>query len=286
MNPIVVGVDGSEAARRALQVAAELAKATSSSLVLVYGLVPPVMPMDVSGYATSQLWADQRSWAEKMLSDARKSLPRELTSEDSLDIGQPAEVLRHAAKRVNASLVVVGTVGAGATARALLGSTAHKVVHHEERPVLVVRHDWRPVVRSFFVAVDDSAPSLGAARLASSLAARLPGAKLELVHVSLPNLIPDHAPYRQLVQTLEAEEKERIEGLFRSVKAKLDPLPEPAATRRLIGGPEAFLDYAEQQGADCYVVGSRGRNAFARVMLGSFADRVLNAGRRHVLIVR
>jgi nucleotide-binding universal stress UspA family protein len=56
--------------------------------------------------------------------------------------GRPVEVLLDAAKDHDAALIVVGSHGQGAVSAAFLGSTALKLLHHSNLPVLVVpRHD-------------------------------------------------------------------------------------------------------------------------------------------------
>ena len=58
-----------------------------------------------------------------------------------VDEGRPVEVLLEAARDHDAQLIVVGSHGEGAVSAAFLGSTALKLLHHSDIPVLVVpRH--------------------------------------------------------------------------------------------------------------------------------------------------
>jgi nucleotide-binding universal stress UspA family protein len=52
--------------------------------------------------------------------------------------GEPAEEILRAARRVGADLIVISTHGRSGLPRHLLGSVAEKVVHHADRPVLVL----------------------------------------------------------------------------------------------------------------------------------------------------
>ena len=55
--------------------------------------------------------------------------------------GPPVDALLDAAGESHADLIVVGSHGEGAMSAAFLGSTAMKLLHHSEVPVLVVpRH--------------------------------------------------------------------------------------------------------------------------------------------------
>jgi nucleotide-binding universal stress UspA family protein len=53
--------------------------------------------------------------------------------------GSVAPAILDAAKTFDAKLIVLGTRGLSDFAGLLLGSVAHKVIHHAECPVLVVR---------------------------------------------------------------------------------------------------------------------------------------------------
>lgn len=53
--------------------------------------------------------------------------------------GYAAREIVNDAKEVGADVIVMGSRGRGDIAGLLLGSTAHKVIHLSDRPVLVVR---------------------------------------------------------------------------------------------------------------------------------------------------
>jgi nucleotide-binding universal stress UspA family protein len=53
--------------------------------------------------------------------------------------GYAAREIVNDAKELNADVIVMGSRGRGEIAGLLLGSTAHKVIHLSDRPVLVVR---------------------------------------------------------------------------------------------------------------------------------------------------
>lgn len=242
--------------------------------------------MDATGYTTSRLYLDQQQWAEGMLADVKARIAAGVDAKTTLVMGHSARTLHEVADQAKADLIVVGNTGAGATARLLLGSTAHKVVHTGSVPTLVVRAEGAETPKRLFVAVDESQHALRAAKSAVKLASAI-GGDVTLVYVSHPNLIPDIPAYHQLLADMERDEAARVEKVFADIKGQLGGSGQAnVSTRRLIGGADAFIDHAEHSGADCLVVGSRGRNALARVLVGSFADRVLNVSTRHVLITR
>lgn len=133
---IVVGVDGSPAARSALRWALEQAKATGAEVEAVYawkypisfGAPVPLLPgVDIAAEAGTALDAAIAAAA----GDADVAVTRLVV------LGDPAAVLlEHAA---GADLLVVGEHGRDEVARAMLGSVSQYCVHHAPCPVVVVR---------------------------------------------------------------------------------------------------------------------------------------------------
>jgi len=137
---IVVGVDGSEGSRRALQWAVDEAKLrgdTRVEAVLVWQ-----DPVAAAWPYPPVLW-DRDSLA----SAAKEALDRVVAGVDVrgydgvvepvLAEGAPARVLLEAAD--GADLVVVGAHGPGGISDRLLGSVSRHVARHSTRPVVVVR---------------------------------------------------------------------------------------------------------------------------------------------------
>ncbi|MEZ5102505.1 MAG: universal stress protein [Thermoleophilia bacterium] len=132
---IVLGFDGSPVARLALERAASLAGpgghvAVVSALPTESPFLRPGIPFDEEDVA------EQRREL-----DGAGALLRERGVEHSLldPVGDPAETLCEVARERVADLIVVGSHGRGAAARALLGSVSSSVVHHAPCDVLVVR---------------------------------------------------------------------------------------------------------------------------------------------------
>lgn len=144
MRRIVVGVDGSTGADRALAWALEEAHRRGAEVeaVLAYhepvttwiGVVdqPPLSP-EVRERAREDA---QRAVAEAVGRAERTSGVHDVHVEPIVANGAPATVLIDCAQR--ADLLVVGTRGRGGFAGLLLGSVSHQVLHHAPCPVVVV----------------------------------------------------------------------------------------------------------------------------------------------------
>ncbi|HET8752311.1 MAG TPA: universal stress protein [Gaiellaceae bacterium] len=144
MSVIVVGVDQSEQAKKALRFALEEAKLRNAKLRVVHawqygtigatgieGFYPPVVGADVN---------DVHEAAERALEE---TLREQLADTDSVEVerrvveGPPAGVLVNQSR--DADLLVVGSRGHGGFTELLLGSVSQQVSHHAACPVVIVR---------------------------------------------------------------------------------------------------------------------------------------------------
>ena len=134
----VVGYDGSDHARRALERASRLA---GEDPVVVVSVVPtsPPAARGPAALETSQLEVhhDQLAEAETWL--ASHGVKSQLVETLASPIGDVADALMHVAGREGAELIVVGARGLSALQRLLLGSVTDKLVHEAACDVLVVR---------------------------------------------------------------------------------------------------------------------------------------------------
>lgn len=136
---MIVGVDGSSAARDALDAAAKLARATDASLVAVHVAhlsgVLHVAPVTGSAalHAATELTADDVH-VECELVLAAKDIRWTFEARH----GDAATELRRAADEHDAACIVVGRHHHGLVARLLAGSVADRLVHEAQRPVVVV----------------------------------------------------------------------------------------------------------------------------------------------------
>lgn len=135
MNTIVVGYDGSEAAKRALGRVADLVENGAS--VTVVSAVPLMLPGKgaVKPYAPWELEEHRQQLQEAQALLAAKGISAETVE----GAGDAADVIVEQAKEKTADLIVVGTHGKNVAERLALGSVSTKVVHHAPCDVLVVR---------------------------------------------------------------------------------------------------------------------------------------------------
>ena len=134
---IVVGIDGSPTAGRALDKAVELARASGSRLHLVSAYEP--IPAHVTGGAPAE-----EEFQAPMDFKADAVLQRALDTTQGLDVeqhapkGRAAEALIAVAKETDAELIVIGSVGMKGPKR-IFGSVPNTVSHRSPCDVLIVQ---------------------------------------------------------------------------------------------------------------------------------------------------
>lgn len=136
-GPVVVGVDGSEEAKRALDFAAEQANQRGVPLVAVQVLAEPPWfgPAEVYGVWVEDVRTLTQEALDEELTPVRQRYP-DLEIRTKVPRGHPAEELRRAAD--GAQLLVVGSRGRSVARSMLLGSISHGVLHHAPCPVAVL----------------------------------------------------------------------------------------------------------------------------------------------------
>lgn len=133
VHPVVVGIDGSANAQRALATAAAQAAAFAQPLVVVHavGLTEVIDGEHVPTH-------DHRPQIERNVAAWCAGIDPALAVQIRLLDGSPVDVVLRAAAEAGAGLIVVGRRGIGGRPELLLGSTAHQIVEHSRCPVLIV----------------------------------------------------------------------------------------------------------------------------------------------------
>jgi nucleotide-binding universal stress UspA family protein len=136
MRAIVVGFDGSPAAKRALDRAAELAG--DGGRVVLLGATTR---LESTGVVDEPILESPSPEERDAVLERGAAALRERGTEPEVvrADGQPAEALIQAARDAGADMIVVGSTGSDYAARAILGSTAERVVRQAPCDVLVVR---------------------------------------------------------------------------------------------------------------------------------------------------
>ncbi|KEI44326.1 universal stress protein [Saccharopolyspora rectivirgula] len=285
-KPIVVGFDGSDTAKLALDWAAAAAHHRRTELHIVHaaGYSSVFYGPDPIGWAS--IHDAQLAEAEHMLdtvAERARKTAGDLVSTDLQD--RPAvDVLVE--KSAEASLMVLGQSGLGAFSNMLLGSTTTAVSAHAKCPVLIVRPrrgvvpDEGPVV----VGVDGS--QLSEEALAHAFAeASWRGTSLVAVHSWIdvehlgPYLVPTSFEHGTVEQEAHRVLAERLAGWQ-------EHYPDVEVHRAVERDRPRHQLLERSREAQLVVVGSRGRGGFRGMLLGSTSQALIHHAECPVMVAR
>jgi nucleotide-binding universal stress UspA family protein len=132
---LVLGYDGSDGARAALDKAVEVAQLEGARIVVVFAYEIPA----AYGGETGDYRRALRELAEQKTAEAVERIGAAgVEHEVQLIPERPAHGLVEVAERVGASMIVIGTNGEHPIKGVVLGSVPHKLLHISSIPVLVV----------------------------------------------------------------------------------------------------------------------------------------------------
>jgi nucleotide-binding universal stress UspA family protein len=133
---VIVGYDGSIPAKEAVRAAIDVGKAYGDKVIVACAYDVNPLGGEVKDYA-----AALKELANKRLREATELAGAEGAEVEAVMIERaPAEGLVELATERDARVIVIGTRGEGRIRGALLGSTAHKLLHMSHHPVLVIPH--------------------------------------------------------------------------------------------------------------------------------------------------
>jgi nucleotide-binding universal stress UspA family protein/nitrite reductase/ring-hydroxylating ferredoxin subunit len=246
---IVFGTDGSAAAARAGEVAAELALSSKAKLTIV------------GAYTDPTGW-DERVASAMKAAEAAGMRPARIASETRQ--GAPAEVLATVAERIDAGLIVASR---GVGQKYALSEVSRRLAHGTPCDLLLVsdrQRDPEHVYSRLLIATDGSVTADRAARKGYELAAD--------VHASVDIVFVGHPATGGLI----TQDTVAVYGGDVETDVHLRQ-----------GDPgERILDTAREVDADLIVVGNKGLSGARGFLLGSVPEKVIEQADRDVLLCR
>jgi nucleotide-binding universal stress UspA family protein len=293
LSPLLVPLDGSALAERALVPARALARQTDAQLHLLRVAVP----MQIFVFADAGLGV---LYPDQSLVEAHKEAERYLGSlsaacdaeglETYTDVreGEVAGTLVNAAREAHARLILMSSHGYSGVRRWLLGSVARKVLDAAPCPVWVVRTPDPP--RHLLIPLDGSL--LAEEVLVPALAvARIFGARVSLLrvvpevsHAELARLEHgEHGLSRRLLDEMNAHAADYLALIADRFGDETEDLH--TAVR---SGPaaETILEYAERHNVDLVAMTTHGRTGLRRWIYGSVTQKLLDQLPVSMLVAR
>ncbi|MHB1626753.1 MAG: universal stress protein [Bacilli bacterium] len=137
-------------------------------------------------------------------------------------------------------------------------------------------------MKRILFATDGSSHSKKAHHAVEELLAKWPEAQVIVLYVSPVTILPADT----MVQQEEAEDNYAKE-IEEEMLAVFKPWENRVRFKTLVGPPTVTIcDVANSEAVDLIVVGSHGKSAFDRLVLGSVSHGVLNRAKMSVLVVK
>ena len=134
---ILVPVDGSEGADRAIEKAVMLAEICGAKLNFLY--VANINQLAINAVLSDAILDSVTKAGNVILDRALEMVPAGIAKESFSDTGAPAVVVLDFAETNDIDLIVMGSRGLGVVKGVLLGSVSQYVVEQSKCPVLVVK---------------------------------------------------------------------------------------------------------------------------------------------------
>jgi nucleotide-binding universal stress UspA family protein len=277
MQEIVLATHGGPSADGAARVASQIAERLGVPLVCLVVYEP--MPIVDYGYGITYVPTpeDDDAVRRALVASAREQFRRCGLREPTIEVrtGLIVSEIAAAASAVGARLIVAGLGSHSVVDRALGGEAALHLAQTAHTPIMAVPGQATTLPHRVLVAMDFSATSILAARVAASWL--VAGDELHLMTV-----IPTHHEPQRAPGTPEAAGVNRLRelatelGVASGVRVEANEASgDPART---------LLEQAQRVEADLLALGSHGYGAVKRLVLGSVASKVMRVSTRAILV--
>jgi nucleotide-binding universal stress UspA family protein len=289
---VLFAADFSENSKEAFSVACSLAREDKTRLFVL-----TVADPDWVGEETLFFVQGSEQYYKKACDEERRNmledkLRNEYLPAQPIDVeygvrrGEITDEIIATASEIGADLIVMGTHGRTGMSWMISGSVATAVLRKAPCSVLALRssvhmRNKEEGARVILHPTDFSESSRAALEVARSLA-RDHGARLVILHVTAPAILMDGTVAGEI-------DPSTLRAALEDLRARLDgpDLKFPIETRLVLGSDrEEILRTAEEIGVDMIVMGTHGRTALGRLLMGSVAESVLPRAACPVMVVK
>jgi nucleotide-binding universal stress UspA family protein len=299
MTRVLVPLDGSSFAEAALEPALELCRRQGAELhvVQVHEFRLPAVHAEAWLTVDPEVQRQLREDEEQYLRDAAARCAERagVRVHHELLEGQVVDALARYVESAGIDRIVMTTHGRSGLSRVWLGSVADSLVRYAPVPILLLRPDAAngraPVLaeytRRVLVPLDGTELSERALGPAMSLARDF-GASLALFHASAPPATMGRAVMSPAMIAASRHEAEQARVYLEDLAERLrgEGLGVEVVTRTHAVPAAAILEEAQLGRGTIIAMATHGRSGWARVALGSVADKVLRGAECPVLLYR
>jgi nucleotide-binding universal stress UspA family protein len=286
LKTIVIGTTLTAESDWIVRTGIAIARATGATPWLVHAYNLQAFPSELGAFDNAWIEEQGKLLRQRLDQQANETgivaLPGFVPAQASLVLDAPHNAIEELARKVDADLIVMGASEGGSFQRAVLGSTADRVIRKAPCPVLVVRSGTVFPPSRVLIPVDLSPVSAGALRFGAAFVQEAWGGKLidvESLFVLNPLEVEGSLQF-----TPDQIERFAGEELNRFVRQSTGTVQ--ASRQVLVGYPrEEILREIEDRRSDLVILGTHGRSGFERMMIGSIASQVLQRARCNVMVV-
>ncbi len=289
---LLVPLDGSDSAERALPFAMEVAEASSGEVLLVC-----ISESNSEQERSCQTYLD--SLVTRVQSWRKPWRPKSRNIRCEVATGNPAKEIIKSAAHHDIKLIVLASKGRSGEGPWPLGGVASKVVQKSVVPIMLVKTSASPapvglrgLIKKILLPLDASEPGAAAVPYAAELA-RIFEASIVLFHVEpqpRPWLIAPGVEFAYLPATSSEQQGKKLLDHMDYLERTAQSLRDRGLTVSVdagSGAPAAEISgYAMENHVDLIALSSHGQSGIAEFVYGGVTEKLLNSGGIPVLVVR
>ncbi len=288
-NHILVPLDGSDIAEKALRPAAGIASAMSARLTLLR-VVPQFALLAADPMVYEEMNRLGEDEALSYLRSKADGLGLGVKVESVCETGQPADAIIQYAEENDVDLIMMSSHGRSGLSRWVYGSVAERVMRRGPCATAIINarvSDEAAKTKKILIPLDGSDLAERALEPGRQLGMAM-GAELHLLRVnSSTHQMLETASMSEVFDEIEHKEVVKTEEYLEKKKAEM-ALDDVHVTAAMAKGTvaEAIFEYAAERGIDLIIMSSHGRTGLQRWVYGSVAEKVLRGACCATMIIR
>jgi len=286
---ILVPLDGSAMAERALVPAMALAEAISARVIIIRVAVPLTLNLDPKFY---KLFIRQRqNEAKRYLRSVQSRFASSSADlETQVIVGRGARSIINFAQEQDIDLIIISSHGLSGSNRWIFGSVVDKVLHNAPCSIVLIHSEVQLEPFAFkriLLPLDGSAIAEQALEPALTLA-EATMAELFLLRVtSVPQVSVQPVPGWPGFDAIRDAAEREANAYLQSVRARVADSSVPILLNVISGTiAEDIIDIVECKEVDLIVMSSHGCSGIERWAFGSVAEKVLRGAKCATLVIR
>ena len=272
MKDIIVAMDFSRGAMRALDYAIKIANNTQSDILLVW--VDSQSTKEISaGLCKNELRRDAKIELQRIVKE-RMNLLKGGKFKIKLRKGKVYQELASQAKTSDSELIIVGTHGISGYEEFWIGSNAFKIISYAACPVISIRYNYnvRKPIERIIVPIDNSIDSIKKIPMAAKMAKAF-GAEIHLLSVYTTTLVSLKKKVdRVVMESGKYLSKESVPFVIDVVQSNNLPV--------------TVVDYAEKVKGDMIVIMTDQEKANLSILMGDYSQKIINLSSIPILSVK